>query len=110
VAAGRPSKGQAVYAATKGAVEALTRAVAVEYGRKGIRCVAISPGPMDTAMFAPTKALAGADVLERTPWTRFVTVDEVAALAVHLLGGGADAANGSVHTIDGTAVGDEAAG
>ena len=35
-------------------------------------------------MFAGTKALTGDDVLERTPWTRFVTVEEVAALAVPL--------------------------
>jgi 3-oxoacyl-[acyl-carrier protein] reductase len=102
VAAGRPSKGQAVYAATKGAVEAFTRAVAVEYGRKGLRCECISPGPMDTEMFAATKALGGEGVLERTPWTRFVTVEEVAALAVLLLSGPTAAANGSVHTIDGT--------
>jgi len=102
VAAGRPSKGQAVYAATKGAVEAFTRAVAVEYGRKGLRCECISPGPMDTEMFAGTKALGGEDVLARTPWTRFVTVEEVAALAVLLLSGPAGAVNGSVHTIDGT--------
>ena len=101
VAAGRPSKGQAVYAATKGAVEAFTRAVAVEYGRKGLRCECISPGPMDTAMFAGTKALGGEDVLQRTPWTRFVTVEEVAALAVGLLSGRDGAVNGSVHTIDG---------
>jgi 3-oxoacyl-[acyl-carrier protein] reductase len=104
VAAGRPSKGQAVYAATKGAVEAFTRAVAVEYGRKGLRCECISPGPMDTEMFAGTKALAGEDVLEGTPWTRFVTVEEVAALAVRLLSGPAGAVNGSVNTIDGTSV------
>jgi len=57
---------------------------------------------MDTAMFAGTKALAGEDVLARTPWTRFVTVEEVAALAVSLLSGPAGAINGSVHTIDGT--------
>jgi len=102
VAAGRPSRGQAVYAATKGAVEAFTRAVAVEYGRKGLRCECISPGPMDTEMFASTRALGGEDVLQRTPWTRFVTVEEVAAVAVHVLSGRTGADNGSVHTIDGT--------
>jgi 3-oxoacyl-[acyl-carrier protein] reductase len=103
VAAGRPSKGQAVYAATKGAVEAFTRAVAVEYGRKGLRCACISPGPMDTEMFAATKALGGEDVLARTPWTHFVAVEDVAALAVRLLAGGTGAVNGAVHTIDGSA-------
>ena len=37
--------GFAAYAATKGAIEAFTRAIAVEYGRKGIRSHCIRPGP-----------------------------------------------------------------
>jgi 3-oxoacyl-[acyl-carrier protein] reductase len=102
VAAARPSRGQTVYAATKGAIEAFTRAVAVEYGRKGIRCECISPGPVDTAMFAATKALGGEDVLERTPWKRFVTPEEIAAKALSLLSDQAGAA-GAVHTVDGGA-------
>jgi len=102
VAAARPSQGQTVYAATKGAIEAFTRAVAIEYGRKGIRCECICPGPVDTAMFAATKALAGEGVLERTPWKRFVTPEEIAATAVRLLGGQAGA-TGAVHTVDGGA-------
>jgi 3-oxoacyl-[acyl-carrier protein] reductase len=88
VAAERPWKGQTVYAATKGAIEAFTRAVSVEYGRKGIACVCISPGPVDTGMFAATRALAGGDVLDRTPWKRFATPEEVADLALHTIDGG----------------------
>jgi len=109
VAAAQPSRGQAVYAASKGAIEAFTRAVAVEYGRKGVTCVCLSPGPMDTDMFAPTKALGGATVLDRTPWTRFVPVDDVAAVAVRLIGGGMSVANGSIVTVDGTAASGEVA-
>jgi NAD(P)-dependent dehydrogenase (short-subunit alcohol dehydrogenase family) len=40
----RPSGGLSAYAASKGAMNALTRAVAVEYGADGIRCNTISPG------------------------------------------------------------------
>jgi NAD(P)-dependent dehydrogenase (short-subunit alcohol dehydrogenase family) len=40
----RPSGGLAAYAATKGGLNALTRAIAVEYASKGIRCNTISPG------------------------------------------------------------------
>ena len=101
VAAARPSKGQSVYAATKGALEALTRAVAVEYGRKGIRCHCLRPGPVDTDMFAATKALAGEEVLARIPLQRFVTPEEVAAFAVFLLSDRASAVTGAVVTIDG---------
>ena len=94
VAAARPSRGQTVYAATKGAIEAFTRAVAVEYARKGIRCECISPGPVDTGMFAATKALGGEAVLEQTPWKRFVTPEEIAGKAVLLLSGDAGSAPG----------------
>ena len=101
VAAERPIRGQTVYAATKGAIEAFTRAVAVEYGRKGIRCHCIRPGPVDTQMLAPTRALADAAVLERIPLNRFVTPAEVADLAVLLLSDRAGAVTGGTHTIDG---------
>ena len=101
VAACRPSRGQTVYGATKGAIEAFTRAVAVEYGRKGIRCHCIRPGPVDTDMFAATKALAGDDVLERVPLTRFVKAEEVADFAVFLLSDRASAITGAIHTVDG---------
>jgi len=40
----RPSGGLSAYAASKGAMNALTRAIAVEYGGEGIRCNTISPG------------------------------------------------------------------
>ena len=101
VAAKRPVRGQAVYAATKGAIEAFTRAVAVEYGRKGIRCHCIRPGPVDTQMLAPTNVIAGDAVLDRIPLKRCVTPTEVADLAVFLLSGRAAAMTGTVHTIDG---------
>ena len=101
VAAERPSRGQTVYAATKGALEALTRAVAVEYGRKGIRCHCLRPGPVDTDMFAVTKALAEAEVLARVPLQCFVKPEEIADFVVFLLSERASAITGATHTIDG---------
>lgn len=101
VAARRPWRGQAVYAATKGAIEAFTRAVAIEYGRKGIRCHCICPGPVETDMFAATKVLAGDDVVGRVALKRFVKPEEVAELAVFLLSDSASAVTGDVYTIDG---------
>ena len=101
-AAERPVRGQSVYAASKAAIEAFTRAVAVEYGRKGIRCHCIRPGPVDTDMFSATRALAGdVAVLDRIPLKRFVTPTEVADLAVFLLSDRAGAITGTTHTIDG---------
>jgi NAD(P)-dependent dehydrogenase (short-subunit alcohol dehydrogenase family) len=43
---------QTAYTASKGAVLAMTREIAVEYARRGIRCNALCPGPIDTPMLA----------------------------------------------------------
>jgi len=101
VSAVRPSQGQAVYAATKGGVESLTRALAREYGRKGIRVHAIRPGPIETDMIQGTMALAPEEVLARIPLQRLGKPEEVADLAVYLLSDRAGFISGSIHTIDG---------
>jgi NAD(P)-dependent dehydrogenase (short-subunit alcohol dehydrogenase family) len=43
---------QTAYTASKGAVLAMTREIAVEYARKGVRCNALCPGPIDTPLLA----------------------------------------------------------
>ena len=48
--ASQRGRGLAPYAASKGAVEALTRAMAADHGREGIRVNAIAPGPVYTPM------------------------------------------------------------
>ncbi len=101
VSAVRPSQGQAVYAATKGGIESLTRALAKEYGRKGIRVHAIRPGPIDTSMLEGTRAVAEEEILARIPLHRLGRPEEVAELAVYLLSDRAAFVTGSVHTIDG---------
>lgn len=101
VVATRPSRGQAVYAATKGALEALTRALAVEYGRKGIRAHCVRPGPIETRMFAVTKSLAGEEILDRLPLKRFGQPEEVAEMVVYLLSDKAGFITGSLHAVDG---------
>jgi len=101
VSADRPSRGQAVYAATKGALESLTRAVAAEYGRKGIRCHAVRPGAVDTDMLAATRAIAEEDLLARIPLRRVASADEIAPFVVFLLSPQATYVTGSVHAIDG---------
>jgi 3-oxoacyl-[acyl-carrier protein] reductase len=84
VAAVRPVRGQAVYAATKGGLESLTRALAVEYARKGIRVHGIRPGPIGTQMMETT-ALAEDQVLAHVPLRRLGRPEEVAELAVFLM-------------------------
>ena len=99
--------GMAAYNASKGAVHALTRAIAVDHGPEGIRCNAIAPGWVETEMVQtlfdqaddPEAARAWAASLH--PVRRVGSPDDVAALAVWLAGADAAFATGAVFTIDG---------
>ena len=72
------------YAATKGAVSALTRALAVEYAPYGIRVNALAPGFIETALtdrVLRVPAIAKV-LLDQTPMKRFGTAGDVAAAAL----------------------------
>lgn len=101
VAASRPARGQAAYAATKASVEALTRAIAVEYGRKGIRAVCLRPGAVATDMLETTRAMAEEEVVLRIPARRIATPDEIARVAALLISADASYVNGAVIDVDG---------
>ena len=80
----RPSPGLAAYAASKGGLNALTRSVAVEYARRGIRCNTISPGYVINerrdAHLAPERRRR----LESMHLTRLGEAADVAWAAVYL--------------------------
>ncbi len=101
VSAVRPVRGQSIYAATKGGLESFTRAIAVEYGKKGIRALCLRPGAVDTAMLAATRELGEEELLARVPLKRVAEAGEVADLAVFLLSDKARYLTGSEHAIDG---------
>ncbi|HRU06932.1 MAG TPA: SDR family NAD(P)-dependent oxidoreductase, partial [Candidatus Brocadiia bacterium] len=65
IAASVPSTGQAAYAATKGAMESLVRALAVEFGPKGIRANAIAPGRIESPMTAALHQREAGRLLDR---------------------------------------------
>ncbi|MCB9590705.1 MAG: SDR family oxidoreductase [Polyangiaceae bacterium] len=97
----RAARGQSAYAASKGGVEALTRSLAVEYARKGIRVVALAPGAIESRMLEPTKALAGGELLERIPAKRIGSPLDVAEYASFLLSDRSQYVTGCVAHSDG---------
>ena len=77
--------GFAAYAATKGAIESLTRALAAEVGAHGITVNAIAPGGIDTDMSSDVMTPEyRARRLAELPLRRFGSVDDVAYCAVVL--------------------------
>ncbi len=70
---------EAAYSATKGAVDALTKALAKELGPSGIRVNAVSPGMIDTDMNAHLSAEDVAALAEETPLGKIGTPEQVAS-------------------------------
>jgi len=91
-------------ACAKAGVTALTRSLAVEWARHGIRLNAIAPGPIPTegafSRLLPTDELV-AKRIARIPAGRFGTPDELTDLAAFLVSDAADWIRGEVVTFDG---------
>jgi NAD(P)-dependent dehydrogenase (short-subunit alcohol dehydrogenase family) len=94
---------QIAYTASKGGVLALTREVAVEYARRGIRANALCPGPVDTPLLAQLLAdpAARARRLVHVPMGRLAKASEVARAALFLASEDSAYVNGATFTVDG---------
>jgi NAD(P)-dependent dehydrogenase (short-subunit alcohol dehydrogenase family) len=91
------------YCASKGAVENLTRQVAVDYGPLGIRCNAVSPGPVETAMSLPFRQDPEqlAEYHRRVLLPRLGRPEDVAAAVAFLAGPDSAFMTGSALVVDG---------
>jgi NAD(P)-dependent dehydrogenase (short-subunit alcohol dehydrogenase family) len=93
----------AAYTASKAGVAGLTKALAVEWGGRGVNVNAIAPGVYRTAL---NSALLdgterGREFLLRTPMHRFGKVEELAGACVFLASEASSFVNGEVLTVDG---------
>jgi gluconate 5-dehydrogenase len=92
----------AAYTAAKGAIGALTRALAVELGPYGVRCNAIAPGYFRTEAAAPIVDTAfGRSIQQRVPLKRWGDPLEIGPAAVFLASNAASYINGATLTVDG---------
>ncbi len=92
------------YAASKGGIISLTRAIAVTYAARGIRCNAIAPGLIATPMSARARSDPGvvSRLAELQPLTGdFGRPEDVAAAALYLAGDGSSFVTGIVLPVDG---------
>jgi NAD(P)-dependent dehydrogenase (short-subunit alcohol dehydrogenase family) len=95
---------QDAYTASKGAVLALTRSLAVQFAGRGVRTNAISPGPIETPLLMDwllTDEAAKQLRLARNPTGRFGKPEEIVSVAIYLASDESRWTNGANFVIDG---------
>jgi NAD(P)-dependent dehydrogenase (short-subunit alcohol dehydrogenase family) len=94
---------QTAYTASKGAVLAMTREIAVEYARKGVRCNALCPGPIDTPLLAEllSDPVRRQRRLVHIPMGRLGRAEELAKAALFLASDDSSFMTGASLIVDG---------
>jgi 3-oxoacyl-[acyl-carrier protein] reductase len=102
VAAEHVNAGQTNYAASKGAVNAFTRALAVELGSRSVTVNAVAPGFIETDMSEAVRNKAGDFIAKKlVPLRRLGRPDDIAGVVVFLAGPAGAYITGQVITVDG---------
>lgn len=95
------------YGATKAAVIGLTKAIAADYVKQGLRCNALCPGTVDTPSLRGRIAAfddpiqAEKDFIARQPMGRLATVDDITPMVVYLLSDESQFVSGQAMSVDG---------
>ncbi|HXS99469.1 MAG TPA: glucose 1-dehydrogenase [Elusimicrobiota bacterium] len=95
---------QDAYTASKGAVIALTKSLAVQFGPKGVRSNAICPGPIETPLLSAwlfKEPAEKAKRLNRIPMQRFGKSEDIVNMALYLASDEASWTNGAAMVVDG---------
>jgi NAD(P)-dependent dehydrogenase (short-subunit alcohol dehydrogenase family) len=94
---------RAAYAASKGALDAATRSLAMELGPHGIRVNSVAPGVVDTALWSRNKSIPGVieSIEGQTPLRRWATPEDIADVIVFLASDAARFITGETISVDG---------
>ena len=101
VAADRFNKGLCNYSASNGAINAFTKALAVEIASRGVNVNAIAPGFIETDMSETVRNLAGDTIKNAIPMKRYGKPEDIAKVAVFLASDESAYMTGQVITVDG---------
>src|SRR5262249_53128977 len=101
VAAEHVNQGQTNYAASKGAINAFTRALAVELASRGVTVNAVAPGFIETDMSEAVRNKAGDMIKKLIPMRRIGKPEDIAKVVVFLASADSAYITGQVWTVDG---------
>jgi 3-oxoacyl-[acyl-carrier protein] reductase len=101
VGGAKGGRGQTNYAASKGAIDALTRALAVELAPRKITVNAVAPGVIETEMSEAVRELAGDEIKQRILLRRFGQPRDIAQAVWYFASSLADYVTGQVLYVDG---------